>query len=95
MLQKDLQLVCVGRAAPSLAAVPPGNAGAGLPAAEHIKQEAGGKHTYPSARFPCSEGHPRTLSQARRRFVGPQISKPARALQGGNCMCGGAFLLPV
>lgn len=70
MLEKDLQLVCVGRAAPSLAAVPPGNAGASLPATEHIKQGAGRKHTYPSMQLPCCEGHPRTLFTGQTLFYG-------------------------
>lgn len=77
VLQKDLQLVCMGRAAPSLIAMPSRNVGTGLPATEHIKQEAGRKRTYPSVQFPCCEGHPRTFSQARHCFMGPQISKPA------------------
>lgn len=67
----------MGRAAPSPAAVPPRNAGASLPAAAGLKWEAGRKHMCPSVQLLLCEGHPRTLSQASCRFMGPQISKSA------------------
>lgn len=67
----------MGRAAPSPAAVPPGNAGAGLSATADFKWEARRKHMSPSVQLPRCEGHPRTLSQASHRFMGPQISKSA------------------
>lgn len=48
-----------------------------LPCILQMPEPGWGRHTCPSVQLLCYGGHPRTLSQASSRFMGPQISKPA------------------
>lgn len=86
MQQKDLQQASTSsptsgyrasKAALSPNVIPAKDAGTLLPAAAHFKWEARRKHMCPSVQLLCCEGHPRTLSQASRCFMEPQISKSA------------------